>query len=431
MIKKEINDFFKSKTAMLLLLVLVAIISYSFYSAVDLYSKASVAAVNNSLYAGGFEPVRGIFAPSLGGLFIILSLIAPFLFIQSISNEKKQNTITLLAQLPYSFEKIFLIKFFAAAIFLLTIFLLLLPLFLLWYYFGGHIPINEIILLLTGYFLYGTLIIAISFFSSSLFDDSGRASILAVSLIMFSWFWDFGSENNIGTIFSDLSQWSITGQLKQFENGILSLSAVFYFILLILLFLFLSYIFLNFSIRNKIKPIISGIIIFILLFWANSVININFDLTESRRNSFSYEKTNFLKMIPHLNIKIFLDPADSRAIDYSNDFLKKIKLIKNDITITYITGKDLKNNYGLFQYTINGNSETTYSNSEEEIFMILANLSGIKLKNKEKKEYFKGYPLVVKGNWKLYILIFYFIPIIIGILFYYLKNQLIPRRREI
>ncbi len=423
-IKKEINDFFRYKITMLFIVLFSIIITYSFYSAVDLYSKASASAVNNPLYASGFEPVPGVFVPTLGGLFIVLSLIAPFIFIHVISTEKRNNTITLIAQFPVSLLAIYTVKYIASIIFLFIIIISLSPIFFVWIFLGGHLPINETLILISGYILYGMLIISISFFTASLFDNSSKASMAALFIIMFSWFLDFGKDMNILPYIEKISKWSLTNQLKIFENGIFSLQSVIFFILLISLFFYLAYIFFNFSIRYRIRLILITILSFMFLFWMDSKININFDLTESRRNSFSSEETKFLKSLPPIKIDVYLEKTDSRAKDYESDFLKKLKLIKRDVKVNYMEGKELDKNYGIFKYTIEGKSDTTYSTSKEEIFPILEQLSGIKIIKNSSNKRFKGYPLVVTGHWSMPFVIFYIVLLPLGIFIIYLKNNL-------
>ncbi len=418
---KEIKDFFKSKTILIYFILLFAIITYSFYSAVDLYSKASVAAISNPLYATGFEPCPGVFTPTLGGFFIILSLIAPFLFIQSINNEKKYNTLPLLSQYPKSMGFIFSAKLISAVSIVFLSILTFLPIFFIWKIIGGHLPFKEILTLLLGYFFYGLFIIAISFFSSSLFSSSSQSSIFALSIIMFSWFIDFGKEMNISPLLRNLSEWTLTSQLKKFEDGILSLQSVFYFILLFSLFSFLAYLFFNLSLKNKLKLTLIIIFIHIFIFLLSSIVYKSYDLTESKRNSFSIAKNELLKKLPPLTIKVYLEPTDSRYKDYSNDFLRRLKLVKNDITIIFAKGRNLKKKYGIFEYSIQGKTMSTYSNSEEEIFMILQDLSGIKLKKIKDKNIYKGYPLVVKKDIKKYLIIIYLILFPLMIFFFYYK----------
>ncbi len=419
--KKELQDIFSKRSTNLFIMLLSVIILYSFYSAVDLYSKASLAAVNNPLYATGFEPVPGIFVPTFGGLFIMLSLFAPFIFIQTISSEKKYGTIPLIAQYPVPFYAVYIAKIISSVVFLLVSLLMVLPAIIYWVMMGGHLPISELSLLFIGYTLYGLFVISVSLFSASILEETAQASILALFLITMSWFIDFGKDMNILSFLNPITKWSVTKNLKVFESGICSLGAFLFFVGLALFFLYEGYVFFDFDGRKRKVKMFYGIHGLILLFFLAGNINYNLDLTESHRNSFSPEKTEFLKSLPGFKIKIYLDPADSRARDFENDFLKRLLLVKRDVKIEYASPKELKKEYGFFIYSMNGKSEKTYSNSEEEIFRVLADLSGRNLLEEKEGSFYTGYPLVVKKGWSRGIMIFYLI--IVPLTFVFLKMK--------
>jgi len=406
---KECTDFLRSRTTLLFVLLLAAIIAYSFYAAVDLYSRASQAAIDNPLYASGFEPVLGIFAPTFGGLFVILSLLAPFLFIPVIGNEKKFNTLPLLAQLPVTPGTILGVKFLAVSLsFTLLAAVVSLPVLGFWRFLGGHLPLAELALLGLGYLLYSLFVIAVSLFAAALFNDTSQAAIFALALIMLSWFVDFGRDMNILPGGEMLSFWTTTRQLKFFEDGILSLQAIGYFLLLSGTFVFGALILFDFSRREKLRPLLAGGALLMLLFALNSHLNCNYDCSESHRHSFAPARVDFLKQLPPLNIRISLEPTDSRTRDFRNDFLRKLRLVKNDVTISYTTGAELKKDYGRFAYTLRGRTATTFSNSEEEIFPLLEGLSGRKIDHEQEQAIFRGWPLTVRGEaWRQWLLLFY------------------------
>ena len=62
----------------------------------------------------------------------------------------------------------------------------------------------------------------------------------------------------------------------------------------------------------------------------------SYDLSENKKNSFSKEKNELIRKLSDLKIKIYLEPTDSRAKDYQNGFLKKLRLIKKDVKIEYM-----------------------------------------------------------------------------------------------
>jgi len=430
LISKEVTMVFRNKTALIYFFLLFAIISYSFYSAVDLYSKASVAAIGNPLYAAGFEPAPGIFVPTFGGLFIIFSLIAPFLLIRSFGDEKRFNTLPMLLQLPYSVRSLFLTKLFSATLLILVSILLFAPVIFFWHFLGGHIPRGELILLMSGYFLYGLFIVSVSFFSSSLFGSASGSSVFSLAIIMFSWFVDFGKEMNIIPFLNKLSDFTTTKQLKIFEEGILSLQAIVYYLLLSIFFLLLSYYFFDPNIKNKRRSVLMTFIAFILLFGSVANIGYKSDVSESGKNSFSSAEVEFLKKLPSVNIEIFLEPTDGRFKDYENDFLKKLKMVKSDISVSFSKGKKLKEKYGLFKYKLNNKTDETYSNSAYEIFMVLEDLSGLKIEKRENGEKFRGFPLVVEKKWSGFLFILYLILFPLLIIFLYNRKSIFLNGRK-
>lgn len=408
LLRKEIADLFFTKTALLLALVIGPLLGYSFYSAVTLYGNASVAAVGNPLYASGFEPVPGVFVPAYGGLFLIFSLFLPFLFIPLIGRERRYNTLTLLLQLPFRLGGILAAKILAAFLFLCFIVLLSLPAVLLWLGWGGHLALGELLLVAAGYGLYGLLVLSVSLLASALFKDTASASVFAVAILILSWLVDFGKDLYLSPLLTGLSRWTVTSQLKVFEDGILSLRACAYFAVLSAGLWAVSYVLLRFDLRRKWRWFLTILVFSCAMLFGVSRLTLNRDVTESGRNSFSPPVAKALKRIPGFEVNAYLQPADSRFKDYERSFLEKLFLIRNDVKVTLMTGEALKENYGLFVYRVRGRSEKTYSNSEEEIFPILFQLAGIKADSSPGGPGYPGYPLVTTGRqqaavWYVYL----------------------------
>ncbi len=417
---KEIKEIFFSKTTALFLIILSFMIGYSFYSAVSLYSNASVSAINNPLYATGFEPNIGVFVPSFGGLFLLFSLFLPFIIIPLISLEKEQNTMSILVQIPFSFNKILLSKFIASFLFLIFVFLLETPSLIIWKIYGGHIPWTEFLLLNLGYLFYGIFIISISIFSASIFKSTASASISSILIVIISWIIDFGKDMNISPLILTISNWTTTSRLNFFEQGIFSFSSIVYFIVLFLFFIFLSRCFLDIKFRKKyiLFSIITAFLGIITIFY----FNFNIDLTESNRNSFPKNITNALLKTPKITIDIYMRREDSRFKDYKDSFLDKLSLIKRNVEVNFMKGKELKDKYGLFVYKINNKFQKTYSNSEEEIFPIIFKLSNIKLQKIKESDKYQGYPLIVKkARLNIISYVYYLFVPLLFLIFYFTR----------
>lgn len=324
---KEIRDLIFSRAALVLTLILSGVIGYSFYSAVVLYGNASVVAIDNPLYAAGFEPVPGVFTPTFGGLFIVFSLFLPFLLIPQITQERRNSTFVVLLQIPFSWLEIVTAKCCAAVLFVLFALALMLPAVALWSIWGGHVPYDELALLAAGYLLYGFFIVSVSLFAASLFDDTARASIVAVILIMASWLIDFGRDMNISPLVTAVSNWTVTRMTKLFENGILSAQANAYFLLLSLGFAACGYWLLRFDVRRKWRHLTATAFIIITAHYFSSHLHLNADLSESMRNSFPPSIAKALKEVPALAIEVYLEKTDSRFKDYQKSFLEKLYLV--------------------------------------------------------------------------------------------------------
>ena len=427
LLKKEIRDIFSSKAALLFLFLQCFLAGYSFCSAVSLYSNASVAAVNNPLYATGFEPVPGVFVPTWGGLYLLYSLLLPFVVIPTVVMERARNTLVILLQVPFRLSEILLAKVAAGFLFLVFSLLLMLPAIYIWHMLGGHVPLGELLLLNAGYLLYGLFVIGVSVFAGTLFNNVAGASILSIVLITVSWIIEFGKDMNVSPMMLGLAGWTTTAMLKSFEHGVLSLSAVLYFVILSVVFVLASRSF--FDVEFNIRWIVSSVVLLAAGLGLIGYTSFNVDVTESHRNSFQPAIVQALKKMPPLEIDVYLRRTDSRFRDYEASFLKKLFLVKRDIRLKFIRGRSLEKNYGLFVYRVNGKSASTYSNSEEEIFPLLFKLAGINNYRECSREHFRGYPLVVKESKLSFVRYAYYVVLPLMLVLGIVQRKFFSKRR--
>ncbi|MCP4156773.1 MAG: hypothetical protein GY757_54165 [bacterium] len=152
------------------------------------------------------------------------------------------------------------------------------------------------------------------------------------------------------------------------------------------------------------------------------ILNIQYkvDISESRKNSFSQPRTEFLSKLPRIDIKVFLEPTDSRYKDYQSDFLRKLKMVKRDVAVHFVEGEALRSGYGRFEYRVENKRSETFSNSEEEIFMLLEEISGKNIADEGENSIYSGYPLVVKKGWSMHVFILYLfiLPLVMAFVHY-------------
>ena len=398
LLNKEVRDLLLSRAAFVLYLLTCITIGYSFFTAASLYSTASMSAVDNPLYATGFEPVPGVFTPTVGGLFIVFSLFLPFVLISRVTLEQQHNTLAVLLQVPYSWGQIVAAKLLAATLFITTLLGLMLPAAVIWIIWGGHLPLAEFTLLAAGYLLYGFFVVSVSFFAASCFPDTARASITAICLIMASWLLDFGRDMNVSPLITVAANASVTQALKQIEGGILAIRTVLYLMILSLTLCVSGYWLLRFDLRGKWRYLLATMLACSAITTASWFLYQSHDLTESRRNSFPPHIVKSLQSLPDLAVSIYLEKTDTRYKDYQKSFLEKLLLVRNDVQVTFITGEKLKEQYGKFIYRIGNKEDTTFSNSTGEIFPLLFSIADIKPEATPEQPHYPGYPLVVSSQ---------------------------------
>ena len=176
-----------------LMLLLSPLVGYSFIQAVELYAEASRPALSIAELARQLSPFDGILVPTMGGFYLAITLLFPFIAIRLVAAEKASGGLKLLVQLPYRLSDLVGVKF---AILITAWFIALIPILsalIYWRLLGGHLETNETVTLILGHLLYALLIGAISFLAAALTDGGATAAILALTVTLGSWVLDFAA----------------------------------------------------------------------------------------------------------------------------------------------------------------------------------------------------------------------------------------------
>src|SRR5438477_9051232 len=101
LLRKEIRELATGNSLWVLLLLLSPLVGYSFIQAVALYTEASRPALSIPELARQLSPFDGILVPTLGGFYLAVTLLFPFIAIRLVAAEKASGGLKLLVQLPY------------------------------------------------------------------------------------------------------------------------------------------------------------------------------------------------------------------------------------------------------------------------------------------------------------------------------------------
>src|SRR5512139_1359184 len=120
--RKELQYYFQSITAYVMIGLFLALSGYFFYSIFRYYNWMSFQSAREPSVAMSLNLVDGVMRPLMGNVSIVLLFALPLLTMRLLAEEKRQGTFELLLTYPVSDLAAVLGKFFAA----LTVFAVML-----------------------------------------------------------------------------------------------------------------------------------------------------------------------------------------------------------------------------------------------------------------------------------------------------------------
>ena len=402
----------------IMLIIVSLLVGYSFIQAVNLFGQASRTALSFPEMASGMNPLQGIFVPTFGAYYLSETLLLPFVAIRLIGLDKQSGVLKLLLQLPLSTLSLCGLKIIAMGLIWLGTLLPAASALCIWHSLGGTVYPPEIAVLLTGHALYSLTIIAIAMFAATISDSLPTAAMFCLAVTLGSWVLDFAASGQSGFL-GMIGKFSLTGMLRQFENGLLSTPHVVIFLSLALLFFLLTAVWLHPGQRLSRKMGKSFVLlpVLCLLVLSAHLTPHYMDVTENRRHSFNPADSRALRQLNQpLTITIHLNPRDSRLLDLQHGVLAKLHRVVPKLTIQYAQGKSTglfnaseSDNYGLIEYDYNGKHKKSYSNSQKEFLRIIYHLAEIVVVP-DVVPIYHGHPLIADATgsgWWFYI----FLPI--------------------
>lgn len=221
--KREMRAYFTSPVGYMFCAIFFAVSAF-------LFMLNTVQAGENSSFAGYFSIL----------LFLFIVII-PLLTMKLISEERKMRTDQLIMTSPVTLAGIVFGKYLAALTMFGGLFLLSSAVYYIPLAMYGSPNAALYIGCVIGVFLVGSSFISVGLFISSLTENQFISALGTIGAIVFLLF--VGSLNNYinnEAIRNFLSGLSITNRYAYFANGIFSYDALFYFISLSAVFLFLT-----------------------------------------------------------------------------------------------------------------------------------------------------------------------------------------------
>jgi ABC-2 type transport system permease protein len=409
LLAKELWGVVSGRALWTMLLILCPLVGYSFWQAVALYGEASAAAKDSPTLGSSLSPLDGVLVPTFGALYVVVTLLFPFVAIRTLGREKETGALRLLVQLPYRAPTLVAAKMtaiFAAWLAALVPAALALA---IWAILGGHLNAAETANLVFGHLLYGLLVGAIALFAASISDSAATAAIITLAFTVGSWVLDFALAGQPGAL-EWISRLSLTQTLRSFEQGLLSAGLVLGVVGAIVGFAALAAVWLHpgVPLRAKLVRSLAPIAVVAALCAAATQIRLSFDVSEDRRNSFPPADQRALAELPEpLTITVHLAAEDPRYVDLRRNVLSKLERTLPHLTIRLATagqsvvGSTSEESYGEIEYSYGGRSDKSRSTSPREIVPLIYALAERPLPTPLGGDEFPGYPLTADGQWTL------------------------------
>jgi ABC-2 type transport system permease protein len=231
---RDLRGLFLSPIGWALLATTQAILAYFFLIYLDTFVKVQpqLAALAN---APGITNI--VIAPLFVTTATLLLIIVPLISMRAISEERRNQTLSLLFSAPLSITEIVLGKYLAILCFL-SIELALVALMSLSLGIGANVDYGTIVAGLLGLSLVLASFAAISLYMSSMSAQPAVAAISSFGILVLFWILNFSSTTGES---SELFNYvSMLHHYQSMLRGIVNSSDVLYYLLFILLFLVLS-----------------------------------------------------------------------------------------------------------------------------------------------------------------------------------------------
>ncbi|MGH9869470.1 MAG: ABC transporter permease [Candidatus Polarisedimenticolia bacterium] len=240
--RRELQAYFVSPMAYILLMLFIFIFGYFFLGYVLSYSEFSLRA-SMSPGAADMLNVHDIIIRGLFSTFgVIMIFMAPLLSMRVFADEKRSGTAELLLTAPVSTSQLVLGKYlgslgFGASLVLMT---LVFPIFLK--LLGAPLDAGPLAAVYLGTLLLVGAFLAVGVFSSSLTANPVVAVFIAFVACLFFWIVGFLAEplGADGPVSQLLKGLSITQHYEDFLKGVIDTGSVVYYLVFIAFGLFLT-----------------------------------------------------------------------------------------------------------------------------------------------------------------------------------------------
>jgi hypothetical protein len=406
-VRRELAQVLRARVTWLTAAAAAVLIGHGFVLAVDLYSAGARSAVDNTLMSREFDPLLGIVRPTLGGLYLALSLFGPLLGARALAMEKDRHTFYARV-LASGFVPTFVgrkwLAAFAGTLLPCGVAALIL---ILWRLLGGHLAVAETTVAMLGQLHYAAFVTGVGIMAAAFSRSFAQAATAALLVVALTWAMDAASGYSALAWLGTAASWSPTTHLSSFETGTLELGAMGWFVGTLVGLFALACVACRFDLHGprRIGAVAGAGLLLVLGCLALRHVPGAWDTSEARRHSLPPAAVRELRTLPgRLALVAYLDREDSRRQQLESDTLAKLRLARPDLEVRFppddsaapsLLATDAR--YGRLVLHLGDRSVETTSTSRREIVTLIFELAGRSLPDWTQPTY-AGYPLSIEGG---------------------------------
>lgn len=232
--RNELHRLFLSPLAWVILALSQLLLAYLFLTHIDYFNtiQARISAIPG---APGVTEMVAI--PLLSNAAMIILLISPLLTMRTIAEERRNETLPLLASAPLSMRQIVLGKYLGSLGFflILTLLTMLMPLSLT---MGSSLDFYQLSAALLGLILLVASFTAIGIYMSALTRQPTIAAISTFAILFMLWIIDWAGNSAAG--FSVLSWLSLLNHFQPMTQGQINTQDLGFYLIVIITFILLT-----------------------------------------------------------------------------------------------------------------------------------------------------------------------------------------------
>ncbi len=237
--RRDFRSYFTSPIAYIIIAAFLAVQGWMFFFILRSFNEQNMQAQAMGM-GKAMSITEGVVQPLYGNMNVLFLFLIPFITMRLFAEERKLQTLQLLLTSPVSLTQIILGKFLSGLLMVISMMTLTLvyPIVL---YFTGNPDLGPIVTCYLGTLFLAACLLSVGILFSAMTENQIVAGALTFAATLFLWLISWAAQS-AGPVWSDVWEYlSLINHYRNFGQGIINTSDVFFYISFIFTGLFLTH----------------------------------------------------------------------------------------------------------------------------------------------------------------------------------------------